>query len=220
MYDFLLRTHTQSSFQEDIREIFGKVPDTTGMTPYQKESYLIKLYRNQLKQIAPSRGGIPRAVHVPILYPLRDRTLYHLVYLTRHSKGIVVFMEISEKLELIQRQTRAQAKQKNRENRTGQLELFQTCNELSTIQHMDLEEIKSYWLDKLSDRACRFGIDQLADMMEETGWFESDFQEAFGELSAQGIVTNQDDLTKQRRKKFVHFNAYHNQGEHLVRIKS
>ena len=92
MYDFLLRTHTQGSFQEDMQSIFGNVPETTGMTPQQKEAYLVSLYRSRLKQIAPSRGRVPRTAHVPILYPLRDRTLYHLVYLTRHAKGIAVFI--------------------------------------------------------------------------------------------------------------------------------
>jgi three-Cys-motif partner protein len=220
MYDFLLRTHTQESFHEDMMAIFGSVSDTTSMAPKQKETYLIDLYRLRLKQIAPSKGGTPRTARVSILYPLRDRTLYHLVYLTRHSKGIAVFMDASEKLEIIQKQAREQAKQKDREERTRQLELFQSCNEISPERQIDLEGIKSYWLGKLSCHSCRFGIDQLADMIEETGWFESDLQAAFGELAGQGIVANLDDMTKRRRKKFVHFDAYHNQGEHLIRLKT
>jgi three-Cys-motif partner protein len=220
MYDFLLRTHTQESFHEDMQAIFGSVPDTTGMTPTQKEAYLINLYRSRLKQIAPSRGGNPRTAHVPILYPLRDRTLYHLVYLTRHAKGIVVFMNASEKSELIQRQAREQAKQESREARTCQLELFQSSKEIQPEKRIDLEVVKSYWLRKLSANSLRFGIDQLADMIEETGWFESDFQAAFGELASQGIVANLDDKTNRRRKKYVHFEAQHNQGEHLIRLKS
>jgi len=145
MYDFLLRTHTQDPFQEDMRAIFGDVPDTAGMAPKQKEAYLINLYRSRLKKIAPFGGGIPRAAHVPIFYPLRDRTLYHLVYLTRHAKGIVVFMEESEKLELVQRRARDQAKQESRESRTGQLELFSSSNVIQPEKRIDLEEVKSYW---------------------------------------------------------------------------
>jgi len=221
MYDFLLRTHTQESFQEDMREIFGNIPDTTGMIPKQKEAHLINLYRTRLKQITPSRGGIPRAAHVPILYPLRDRTLYHLVYLTRHAKGIVVFMAASEKLELVQKRVREQAKQEKRVSRTGQSEFnFKFSNDLKDIESADLTEAKSYWLSKLSFHPRRFGIEQLADMVEETGWFESDFQAAFGELASQGIVANLDDKTNRRRKKYVHFEAQHNQGEHLIRLKS
>ena len=221
MYDFLLRSHTQKSFQEDMRGIFGNIPDTTGMTPKQKETHLINMYRSGLKQIAPSGGGIPRTAHVPILYPLRDRTLYHLVYLTRHAKGIAVFMEASEKLELVQRWAREQAKQEQRESRTGQYEFdFAFEKHLKTIENLDLTEVGSYWLHKLSSNPRRFGIEQLADMIEETGWFESDFQAAFGELAGQGIVANLDDKAKRRRKKYVHFDSHHNQGEHLIRLKS
>jgi three-Cys-motif partner protein len=200
MYDFLLRTHTQKDFQDDMRDIFGYVPDTNGLNPKEKETHLINLYRSHLKQIVPNRGGSPRTAHVPILYPLKDRTLYHLVYLTRHAKGVAVFMGASEKLELVQRQARAQAKQEHREFRSGQYEMFQSFNNIQSEKKVDLEEVKSYWLNNLSAHTTQLGIEYLADMLEETGWFESDFQAAFGELVNQGIVANLDDTTKRRRK--------------------
>jgi hypothetical protein len=218
MYDFLLRTHTQESFQDDMVAIFGYVPDTNGLTPQQREAYLINLYRTQLKQIAPARGGKPRTTHVPILYPLKERTLYHLVYLTRHARGITVFMEASEKLELVQRQARAQAKQEHRESRTGQLEIFQSYNDIQPEKKVGLEEVKSYWLNKLSAHPQQFGIEHLADILEETGWFESDLQFSFGELAKQGQVENLDAKNKRRRKKYIHFDADHNQGERLMRL--
>ena len=128
MYDFLLRTHTQESFREDMQAIFGEVPDTEGLSPEEKEAYLLDLYRKRIKEISPAWGGKPRAVSVPVLYPTVDRTLYHLVYLTRHPKGITVFMEASEQLDLVQRRARAQAKQEDRESRSGQRELFPAIN--------------------------------------------------------------------------------------------
>lgn len=215
MYDFLLRTHTQESFREDMMAIFGEVPDTTGMEPKEKEAHLISRYRSQLKGIAPARGGKPRTAHVPILYPLRDRTLYHLVYLTRHAKGITVFMEASEKLKFIQRRVRARAKQDSRQERTRQFELFDSTFDIQPEIEVDLEEVKTYWLRRLTPQSEKFGVDQLADMIEETGWFESDFQAAFGELARQGIVANLDADIKRRRKKFVHFDK---QGEELIRL--
>jgi three-Cys-motif partner protein len=93
MYDFLLRTHLQDSFRKDMQTIFGEVPDTDSLFPEQKEEHLIHLYRKRLKEILPSSSGKPRAISVPVLYPTIDRTLYHLIYLTRHPKGITVFME-------------------------------------------------------------------------------------------------------------------------------
>jgi three-Cys-motif partner protein len=221
MYDFVLRTHTQESFQDDIQAIFGYTPATTGMSPKQKEDYLIGIYLRRLKEIAPDRGGVARTVRVPILYPLRDRTLYHLVYLTRHARGITVFMEASEKLDLIQRQARSQAKQDNREFRTGQgeLELSALFDNSQHEGHVDPNEVRTYWLHKLPYEPKSFGVDQLADMLEETGWFESDFQAAFGNLQKERKVANIDDRTGRRRTKYIHFEANHGQGEDLIRIK-
>ena len=219
MYDFVLRTHTQESFHDDMETIFGYMLDTSGMTPKQKEKHLIGQYRRRLKEIAPDRGGVPRTALVPIRYPLRDRTLYHLVYLTRHAKGIAVFMEASEKLDLIQRRARAQAKQENRESRTGQKELFAADENVQTEDNINPGEVRSYWMRKLSDEAQQFGIEQLADMLEETGWFESDLQAVFGELQKEGKVANLDDGTHRRRKKYVHFDANYNQGENLIKVR-
>lgn len=218
MYDFVLRTHTQEAFHDDMEAIFGYIPDTIGMTSKQRERILIDYYRLHLKEIAPSRSSKPRTAIVPILYPTRDRTLYHLVYLTRHPKGITAFMEASEKLDIIQRRTRAQAKQEDRESRTRQSELFAADEHVLTDDGIDSEEVKAYWMRRL-DKEQRFGVEQLADMLEETGWFESDFQAAFGQLAKEGKAANLDDTKKRRRTKYVHFEACSNQGENLIRLK-
>ena len=218
MYDFLLRAHTQEPFQEDMRAIFGYTPDTTDMSPKEREAYLVRLYSDRLKETAPVGGGAPRTAHVSILYPLRDRTLYELIYLTRHPKGIVVFMEASEKSDLVQRRVRAQAKQEHRVARNGQFIWFSPHNDIELGDSVDLEKVKSYWLRKLSFNPERFGVTELADMLEETGWFISDFQKAFGELTSEGLVENLNDTSKRRRSKYVHFNADGNRGELLIRV--
>jgi len=50
MYDFVLRTHTQEAFQEDMRAIFGDLPDTAGLPPKQREEHLISFTANALKK--------------------------------------------------------------------------------------------------------------------------------------------------------------------------
>ena len=215
MYDFVLRSHSQDCFQEDMLAIFGEIPNTEAMTPEEKEVYLVNLYKQRLKQILPSWGGRPRAVSVPVLKPTIDRTLYHLVYLTRHEKGICVFMEASERLDFVQRRTRAQTKQRHREKRSHQLELFSAADSIRVENHADPAEVKSYWLTKLKSTPSRFGNEELADMLEETGWFESDFQTAFDDLQKEGKVDNLDAKGK-RRTKFVHYHK----GERLVKVKS
>ena len=216
MYDFLSRTHPQESFREDMLAIFGEVRETGGLSPEQREVYLIDLYKQRLKKILPAWGGKPRVVSVPVLYPTVDRTLYHLVYLTRHPKGITVFMKASDQLDLIQRRAREDAK--HREFGSWQRNMFTASSLISKERRAAVIEVKSYWLKRLSSTPSRFGIEELAEMIEETGRFESDFQVAFHELEKEGRVKNLD-ATGKRRTTFVNFTAQGNKGERLVREK-
>lgn len=218
MYDFLSRTVPQAKFQDDMQSIFGTFPDEHGKSPEQREAHLLSLYRNNLKQVLPAGGGQPRTACVKVLKPTKDRTLYHLVYLTRHPLGIVVFMEASKKLELVQKRARAVAKQDERVQRSRQTELFPAAEQVSAGREgLDLAEVQEYWLKILKHTPERYGMEELADMLEETGWFESDFQEAFNELAQKGLVENLDGTPK-RRSKFIHFRANRNAGERLVRV--
>jgi three-Cys-motif partner protein len=220
MYDFILRTHTQKEFEQDMGAIFGQVPDTAGMLPKDREHHLLKLYRKHLKDQLPETGGQPRSAWVPILDPERDRTKYELVYLTRSAKGIQVFMDASDKLDLVQRQVRARTKQERSEEKTGQWNLF--AAEVMVPEsdgRVDLEAVKNYWLKNLDAQPRCLGIVELADMLEETGWFESDLQKAFGELLSEGKVENLDSGPK-RRSRFVHFDENRNKGERLRKLST
>lgn len=212
MFDFLLRTHTQEPFKEQMMEIFGEIPNTEGMNPTQRENHLMKLYCQHLKNAQPSIEGTPRSAYVKVLDPYKDRTKYDLVYLTRHPKGITVFMEASEKLDLVQKNVRAQAKQVRRIERSGQGEFFAAEAKVKDDE-IDLSEVKDYWLNKLSPEPKRFGIVELADMLEDTGWFISDFQNAFRELEKEGKTKNLD-ATRSRPVNAVNFDK----NENLIRI--
>ena len=220
MFEFVLRAHDIPLHEKDMIAIFGKIPQTAGMTPDQKESYLVDLYRANLKRVQPLRGCKPRSVTVPILRPDKNRTLYHLVYLTRHPLGIVKFMEASEPLDFVQKAVRIQAKYDKKIEATGQCELFGALENVKVeLGNVPIAVVKEYWLRQLTAQPQLFGIDKLADMLEDTGWFESNFQEAFHELQKERTVMNLDDAeNSKRRKKFVHFDANHNRGERLAMV--
>jgi three-Cys-motif partner protein len=197
MYDFLLRTHTQELFSEDIKAIFGEVPDTKGMMPKEREKFLLRKYRTHLKNVQPGVGDKARSACVAVLHPVKDRTKYHLVYLTRHPLGIKVFMEESEKVDLVQKKVRAHTKQERRIEKSGQYEMFPLRSITDdTFDQIDMSEVKKYWLTKLSSTQRPFGIIELAEMLEETDWFVSNFQEAFRELENEGLVKNLDAARK------------------------
>jgi three-Cys-motif partner protein len=204
MFDFILRTHTQPVFSINMQEIFGEVPDTSGMAPKERETFLIDLYRLRLKGAQPTSRVKVRSAYVKVLDTLKDRTKYELVYLTRHPKGIQIFMDASEKLDFIQKRVRAHAKQEQRIAKTQQQELFSVDAGLTDFSGTDFEEVKEYWLRSLSAHPKRFGIEELADMMEETGWFESDLQAALKELIQEGKAKNLD-AGRMRPKNVIDF---------------
>lgn len=207
MYDFLLRTHTQTPFQDDMRAIFGEVPSTTDMSPKDREKHLLQLYRNSLKTIPFSTNKRLRSAYVTILDPLKERTKYHLIYLTRHPLGIIKFMEASEKMDIVQKRVRAQTKQQHRVELTGQEDLFHgefESIDADAADALEIDVLKAYWLDRLSTSPRRYGNEDLAGMLEDTNWFETDLQQAFRGLIDEGRATNLD-TTGKRPKKPVHF---------------
>lgn len=214
MFDFLRRAYPQKTYEEHMKEIFGTVTNTKGMTPGQKETLLLKLYRDQLKISQISSSEKPRSAYIKVKDPLKDRTKYYLIYLTRHPKGIQVFMEVSADLDLVQKTVRAQAKQDRRIEQSGQRELFSAATEVKDDEdRVELSVVKDYWLKKLSPEPKRFGIVELADMLEETGWFISDFQNAFRELVTEGKAKNLD-AKRTRPVNTVNFD----ENENLKRI--
>lgn len=204
MYDFLLRTHTQKPFRYDMEAIFGEIPDTSGLQPKAREDYLIQRYRDCLKSIPANNTDPLRSAYVSVLDPVKERTKYHLVYLTRHPLGIVKFMEASEKMDIVQNRVRARTKQQRRIESTGQEELFTDEIDSAATDTVDIEVVKQYWLNRLPREPQPLGYADLADMLEETNWFETNLQQAFNELIKEGKVVNLD-APRKRPRKPVHF---------------
>ena len=107
-------------------------------------------------------------------------------------------------MDIVQKRVRARTKQQRRIESTGQEELFTDEVDSGTSDTVDIEVVKQYWLDKLSHTPKPFDYEDLANMLEETNWFETNLQQAFKELIEEGKVVNLD-APRKRPKKPVHF---------------
>ncbi|MBL3619720.1 MAG: hypothetical protein JMN26_18670 [gamma proteobacterium endosymbiont of Lamellibrachia anaximandri] len=117
-------------------------------------------------------------------------------------------MAASEKMDIVQKQVRTKTKLDRRSEDTGMDDLFSSVEveHVTDTDTTDIEAVKAYWLNRLSNTPQRFRIDDLADMLEETNWFESNLQLAFKELANEGKVTNLDaPAPNKRSKNLVHF---------------
>lgn len=206
MYDHVNRAVSMQDSQVSIRLLLGQTPNVEQLHGKEREKQLLKIYRANLKGLVPTTSQWPaRTAYVRVLDPLKNRPKYHLVYLTRHPRGIVEFMEISEKLDLIQKRVRAETRQRQRIERTRTGELFSSEEDVREEEgHATVEEVERFWLSQLTERPRRFGPAEFADLLEETDWFPGDLQRALGKLINQGKVRNLDADGK-RRSKFLHF---------------
>jgi len=217
MYDHFNRFVGKADLRNQVSEMLGQLSDEefqkiSQSLPKNREDFIVRKYREQLKAAMGSgKASQPRSYHAVVKDKDKEKTKYHLVYLTRHHKGIVKFAEQSAKSDFFQSVVRIQTKQNTA--RQGGLFSAEEEAEQQDGARVEIEDVKRYWLAKLTDQPVMFDESKLADMLEETGWLIKDFQLAFGELLSESKVENLD-IKKKRRTLHVHFD----EGERLRRL--
>ncbi len=216
MYDFLNRAIGMSDYRKQVAEMLGDLSEEDyeqldRLSSRERAEWVVRKYREQLKAAMGPDGKLPaRAFHADVLHKAKERVHYHLVYLTRHHKGIVKFAEASEKVDLLQKVVRAQKKLDSSDQRS-----FFSAEELvgqASSAMANLDDVKAYWLTLLTVQPTRYDEARLAGMLEDTGWLTGDFQDAFRELQAEKKVENLDGSPRRTRHP-IHFD----QNERLKR---
>lgn len=87
---------------------------------YSREDAVLGVYKRRI-QLA---GKFPHITSTRIKWPLQERTYFHLVYATRHPKGLIEFREVERKAADEQERVRGAARLVQREAKTGTPDLF------------------------------------------------------------------------------------------------
>lgn len=101
---------TQASFEE----LFGDASFKSKIEELAKqdrEDAMVREYMRQVRQ----QGDFRHVCCSIVLHPKIDRTHFHLIYATRHRKGVEVFKEVEKKAMSEMEQARAEAQQRERE---------------------------------------------------------------------------------------------------------
>jgi three-Cys-motif partner protein len=125
MFEFINRAASISdpAIESGLRELmpYGSWREQlVDAPPEARRSILANAFAETLARI----GNYRYVAEIPILRPLKDRTLYSLFYGTRHPKGIEVFREYHVKTERAQASIRQATKSAHREAASGQGQLF------------------------------------------------------------------------------------------------
>ena len=206
MYNFVNRTMSMSALQDDMVQLIGEKVNLSGMQPNQREDRILSAYRSNLKSCVPSNGNFPaRSAYVRIMHRTKERTWYHLVYLTSHPQGIIQFMKISEGVNLVQKQVRAGKKGAEREERTGTADFFaDEPIDQANAGRASQDDVDRFWRHYLCNGPRCVGRSEFASILEDTNWFESDLQGALARLIKAGALRNLD-FEGKRPKRPLHF---------------
>jgi three-Cys-motif partner protein len=205
-YDFINRTASMEEWRQEIANLLGQAIDPAGMEPRERERRLVDTYRRNLMLKIPATQDYPaRSAYVRVMDPGKERPKYHLVYLTSHPRGIVEFMELSESIDLIQKQVRASKRSEARAKKSGMEDLFGAESLVDREEgHVGPDQVDRFWLDYLASGVRVDGEGEFATILEETNWFPGDLQTSLVRLIDARLVQNLD-APRRRPKKPLHW---------------
>lgn len=191
MYAFVNRAASMADQQDAVVELLGATVDLDGLSPVERESVIVNTYRRSLRRARPAVAGRrdARTAYVRVMEPLRERVKYHLVYLTSHPRGIIAFMDISEKVDIVQAQVRQRAQGGKRAALTLVQDMFADQTSVD-VTLADPAKVDAYWLEYLKSGPRTVGIPEFAQILEDTDWFARDLQSSLKDLVAAGKVVN------------------------------
>lgn len=211
MYDFINRTMSMPEWQHEMEALLGAPVSLEGLGKRERESRILKTYRQNLKDSVPmpqgKRAFRPRTAYVRILDRTKERPKYHLVYLTSHARGLIEFMLISEEVDLVQKRVRAATRFAAKERATGMADLFGVASPVDEdAGHASEEEVDAFWLRYLEAGQRRVGEPEFSEILEQTDWFPGDLQASLVRLIGAGKIFNHD-ASGHRPRKPLHFDT-------------
>ena len=171
MFDFINRFISKPELEESLNTFFGtdEWKQAISLTGQKRETFLVDLFRNKLKEITGAKYVFP----FRLCYPNKDQTYYYLIHATNHIDGITLMKNAFASVN----NGRVQYLGKNNDA----ISLF----DLSCIKAGDL--YKSY-LEKYKNKRIAFK-DFWAEIVEDTAYTTKDLSEVLKELESKGRIS-------------------------------
>jgi three-Cys-motif partner protein len=192
MFDHINRFLYDAKSVESRNELFGGPGwEFVVQAKSRREEAVIGFYCDRMRQI----GDFKYVTSTRILKPTEDRTYFHLVYGTRHPKGLIEFRKVEKQAIQEQERVRLDAKEADRLESSHQpflpgLLAGPVLTELpfESERSIRVSEAQSKLLAQL-DRSGRVTYDDaLAFMLEIPLVFESDVKSMIGRLEGTELI--------------------------------
>jgi three-Cys-motif partner protein len=151
--------------KEQFEQLFGDGNFRSviaGLQGFDREYAAVEAYASSLGKA----GNFPYVCKAMVLKSSRDETHYHLIYATRHKRGVEVFKSAELAAMIAMEGARAGARQRARQKKTGQLDLLAACD-LHDTSHFDF--LRDTFLSR-TEKAIREKIDSAKNVPYDELW--------------------------------------------------
>ena len=181
---------TQASFEK----LFGRSgvkARVAGLQGLERDDAVVEEYGASVRTF----GMFKYVCSAIVLHPERDRTHFHLVYGTRHRRGVDVFKEAEKKAMGIQETARAAAQERRRQQTTGMASLFGDTVHDSVYYN----RLRQHYIDR-SSRLVRDLLEQMKRVPYDEIWdaamaqpmtWESDLKDWLRRWHEEGLITHE-----------------------------
>lgn len=159
MTSFVLRfiEADNPQIEAGFEKLFGARDFRTNLSELRgsrREDAVVIAYAEKLAEV----GNFPYFSITIVPHPEKDRTHFHLIYATRHPKGIEVFKEAENAVVTGLKELRANVKLRKKETATGQSDLFGAD-----------ENSEASYIDGLKSRYATYSKEALLELLGSKG---------------------------------------------------
>jgi three-Cys-motif partner protein len=169
----------------------------------EQEDELVNSYANAVRVA----GGFKYVCTLPVLKPNQDAFHFHMIYGTRHERGVEVFKETEKHVIPFMHETRAQAQARKKFSQSGQYTFLQPQEsykerKFTSHQLRSLKAAKNELRSILESSENLLYDDAWAIVMQHSGVMDADLREWLTEWKTDGLVqiTNQRPRQRLARK--------------------
>jgi three-Cys-motif partner protein len=177
----------------DFSDLLGAdFPSLRELSGAELESAIVEKYCELVKR----EGRFDYVCSLPVMNPDMDTFNFHLIYATRHRKGIEVFKDVEKRTEKKTHIIRAELQQRDRQSKSGILELFTADVQYREKSYQRLARMNKEraWeaVRTLIENKARVPYDACwGEALQFSAVYESDLRDWIDAWEREGLVTVQ-----------------------------
>jgi len=175
----------------DFSDLLGAdFPALRALSGEELESAIVEKYCEMVKR----EGRFNYVCSLPVMNPDMDSFSFHLIYATRHIKGVKVFKDVENQTEKKTHSIRAELQQRSRQSKSGNFELFPPNVQYRENCYRRLERTNK----ERARETVRALIESSPVVSYDACWnealqfsavYEKDLREWVGAWESQGLLT-------------------------------